>query len=44
MTAARVHTHGAEAVDIFYLVSAAGTPLGARQGAEIVASVVTALG
>ena len=42
--AARVHTHGAEAVDIFYLVTSAGGMPNGRQCAEIVAAVAQALG
>ena len=44
VTSARVHTHGAEAVDIFYLVDAAGAPLDPRRGADLVAAVAQALG
>src|SRR6195952_1323460 len=44
VTSARVHTHGAEAVDIFYLVDAAGAPLDQRRGADLVAAVAQALG
>ena len=44
VTSARVHTHGSEAVDIFYLVGADGTPLSPASGAEIVTAVTRALG
>ncbi|WP_090482468.1 [protein-PII] uridylyltransferase [Nakamurella panacisegetis] len=44
VTSARVHTHGAEAVDIFYLVGLDGSPLRPTRGREIVAAVVAALG
>jgi [protein-PII] uridylyltransferase len=41
---ARVHTHGAEVVDIFYLVVVDGSKLTTIRGAEIVAAVAAALG
>ncbi|MET3805049.1 [protein-PII] uridylyltransferase [Nakamurella sp. UYEF19] len=44
VTAARVHTRGAEAVDIFYLVAADGSMLTPARGTEIVGAVVAALG
>lgn len=44
VTAARVHTHGAEAVDIFYLVESGGSPPSQARGNEIVAAVERALG
>jgi len=44
VTAARVHTHGSEAVDIFYLVGADGSPLDGAGGSRVVAAVVRALG
>ena len=44
VTSARVHTHGAEAVDIFYLVDPAGAPLEPRRAADLVAAVEQALG
>jgi [protein-PII] uridylyltransferase len=44
VTSARVHTHGAEAVDIFYLVDAGGGQLDRRRAAGLVAAVAQALG
>ncbi|QNK79666.1 [protein-PII] uridylyltransferase [Nakamurella sp. PAMC28650] len=44
VTSARVHTRGAEVVDIFYLVTLDGSMLTTTGGAEIVAAVVAALG
>ena len=44
VTSARVHTHGAEAVDIFYLVDAGGAPLGRQRADAVVAAVAQALG
>jgi [protein-PII] uridylyltransferase len=41
---ARVHTHGAEAVDIFYLVADDGSLLTASRGPEIATAVAAALG
>jgi [protein-PII] uridylyltransferase len=41
---ARVHTLGAEAVDIFYVVDADGAPLNQRRGTALVAAVAQALG
>ncbi len=41
---ARVHTHGAEAVDIFYLVAGDGSLLTAARGTEIATAVTAALG
>ena len=44
VTSARVHTHGAEAVDSFYLVAADGSLLTQARAADIVTAVSTALG
>ncbi len=44
VTAARVHTLGAEAVDIFYLVARDGSALSPARGTEIATAVAAALG
>ena len=44
VTSARVHTHGAEAVDIFYLVDPDGAPLAESRSRALVAAVEQALG
>jgi [protein-PII] uridylyltransferase len=44
VTSARVHTLGAEAVDIFYLVATDGSLLAPARGTEIATAVAAALG